>query len=152
MKILSEGKIGEIVSEIFIENFEEIKENIDKKEYYEIIECGILNFVDIRGKNLVTEFYSNQYDSVMNDLMPLCQWFYRRYFSTEFLDKFKQEPVKNASRILGKISITYVFEEIFKRNITMKNIYDFINEYGTDKNWEDFNDKLYNLGINIENI
>ena len=34
----------------------------------------------------------------------------------------------------------------------MKNIYDFINEYGTDKNWEDFNDKLYNLGINIENI
>ena len=29
---------------------------------------------------------------------------------------------------------------------------DLIKEYGTDKNWEDFNDKLYNLRINIENI
>lgn len=142
MKILSEGKIGKIVSEIFVENFEEIKENIDKKEDYEIIECGILNFVDIRGKNLVTEFYSNEYDSVMNDLMPLCQWFYRRYFSTEFLDKFKQEPVKNANRILGKISIIYVFEEIFKREVTFEKIYNFIKEHGTDKNWLDFKNKL----------
>lgn len=144
MEILSEGKIGKIVSEIFAENFEEIKENIDKKENYEIIECGILNFVDIRGKNLVTEFYSNEYDSVMNDLMPLCQWFYRRYFSTEFLDKFKQEPVKNANRILGKISITYVFEEIFKREVTFEKIYDFIKEHGTDKNWLEFKNKLSN--------
>ena len=144
MEILSEGKIGKIVSEIFAENFEEIKENIDKKENYEIIECGILNFVDIRGKNLVTEFYSNEYDSVMNDLMPLCQWFYRRYFSTEFLDKFKQEPVKNANRILGKISITYVFKEIFKREVTFEKIYDFIKEHGTDKNWLEFKNKLSN--------
>lgn len=144
MKILSEGKIGKIVSEIFVENFEEIKENIDKKENYEIIECGILNFIDIRGKNLVTEFYSNEYDAVMNDLMPLCYWFYRRDFSTEFLDKFKQEPVKNANRILGKISITYVFEEIFEREVTVEKIYDFIKKHGTDKNWLDFKNKLSN--------
>ena len=80
----------------------------------------------------------------MNDLMPLCQWFYRRYFSTEFLDKFKQEPVKNANRILGKISITYVFEEIFKGEVTFEKIYDFIKEHGTDKNWLEFKNKLSN--------
>lgn len=57
-----------------------------------------------------------------------------------------------ANKLLAKFAVQYVLEDIFKRNVTIKNIYDFINEYGTDKNWEDFNDKLYNLGINIENI
>ena len=152
MKILSEGKIGEIVSEIFIENLKEIKENIDKKETFDVIECKIFDFIDERRKNIVSEFYSNGYEKVMNDFMPLCFWFHKRNLTSEFVNEIVKEPLKMTNRLLAKFAVQYVLEDVFKRNITMKNIYDFINEYGTDKNWEDFNDKLYNLRINIENI
>lgn len=63
-----------------------------------------------------------------------------------------KEPLQMTNKLLAKFAVQYVLEEVFKRNITIKNIYDFINKYGTDKNWEDFNDKLYILEINIENI
>ena len=63
-----------------------------------------------------------------------------------------KEPLQMTNKLLAKFAVQYVLEEVFKRNITIKNIYDFINKYETDKNWEDFNDKLYILGINIENI
>lgn len=152
MKILLEGKIGEMVSEIFIENLKEIKENIDKKETFDIIECKIFDFIDERNKNIVSEFYSNEYEKVMNDFMPLCFWFHKRNLTSEFVNEIVKEPLKMTNKLLAKFAVQYVIEDILKKNVTMKNIYDFINEYGTDKNWEDFNDKLYNLGINIENI
>lgn len=63
-----------------------------------------------------------------------------------------KEPLQMTNKLLAKFAVQYALEEVFKRNITIKNIYDFINKYGTDKTWEDFNDKLYILGINIENI
>lgn len=56
MKILSEGKTGEIVSEIFIENLKEIKENIDKKETFDVVECKIFDFIDEKKKMLFLNF------------------------------------------------------------------------------------------------
>lgn len=152
MKILLEGKTGEIVSEIFIENLKGIKENIDKKETFDVIECKIFDFIDERNKNIVSELYSNGYEKVMNDFMPLCFWFHKKNLTSEFVNDIVKEPLQMTNKLLAKFAVQYVLEEVFKRNITIKNIYDFINKYGTDKNWEDFNDKLYNLGINIENI
>lgn len=152
MKILSKGKIGEIVSEIFIENLKEIKENIDKKETFDVVECKIFDFIDERRKNVVSEFYSNGYEKVMNDFMPLCFWFYKRNLTSEFVNEIVKEPLQMTNKLLAKFAVQYVLEDVFKRNITIKNIYDFINKYGIDKNWEDFNDKLYSLGIDIENI
>ena len=152
MKILSEGKTGKIVSEIFIENLKEIKENIDKKETFDVIECRIFDFIDERRKNIVSEIYSNEYEKVMNDFMPLCFWFHKRNLTSEFVNEIVKEPLKMTNKLLAKFAVQYVLEDVFKRNVTMKNIYDFINEYGTDKNWENFNDKLYSLGIDIENI
>lgn len=152
MKILSEGKIGEIVSEIFIENLKEIKENIGRRETFDTIECKIFDFIDERRKNIVSEIYSNDYEKVMNDFMPLCFWFHKRNLTSEFVNDIVKEPLQMTNKLLAKFAVQYVLEDVFKRNVTMKNIYDFINEYGTDKNWEDFNDKLYSLGIDIENI
>lgn len=152
MKILSEGKTGEIVSEIFIENLKEIKGNIDKNETFDVIECKIFDFIDKKNKNIVSEFYSNDYKKVMNDFMPLCFWFHKRNLTSEFVNEIVKEPLKMTNKLLAKFAVQYVLEDVFKRNVTMKNIYDFINEYGTDKNWENFNDKLYSLGIDIENI
>lgn len=152
MKILSKGKIGEIVSEIFIENLKEIKENIGRRETFDTIECKIFDFIDERRKNIVSEIYSNEYEKVMNDFMPLCFWFHKRNLTSEFINEIVKEPLKMTNKFLAKFAVQYVLEEVFKRNITIKNIYDFINKYGTDKNWEDFNDKLYEMKINIENI
>ena len=142
MKILSEGKIGEIVSEIFIENLKEIKEKIDKKETFDVIECKIFDFIDERNKNIVSEFYSNEYKKVMNDFMPLCFWFHKRNLTSEFVNEIVKEPLKTTNKLLAKFSVQYILEDVFKRNVTIKNIYDFINEYGTDKNWLDFKNKL----------
>lgn len=150
--MLLNGKIPQIVSEIFIENLKEIKGNIDKNETFDVIECRIFDFIDEKRKNVVSEIYSNDYEKVMNDFMPLCFWFHKKKLTSEFVNDIVKEPLQITNKLLSKFAVQYVLEDIFKRNITMKNIYDFINEYGTDKNWEDFNDKLYNLGINIENI
>lgn len=129
MKILLEGKIGEIVSEIFIENLKGIKENIDKKETFDVIECKIFDFIDERNKNIVSELYSNGYEKVMNDFMPLCFWFHKRNLTSEFVNDIVKEPLQMTNKLLAKFAVQYVLEEVFKRNVTLKNIYDFINEY-----------------------
>lgn len=94
MKILSEGKTGEIVSEIFIENLKEIKENIGRRETFDTIECKIFDFIDERRKNIVSEIYSNEYEKVMNDFMPLCFWFHKRNLTSEFINEIVKEPLK----------------------------------------------------------
>lgn len=152
MKILSEGKIGEIVSEIFIENLKEIKENIDKKETFDVIECKIFDFIDERNKNIVSEFYSNEYKKVMNDFMPLCFWFHKRNLTSEFVNEIVKEPLKTTNKLLVKFSVQYILEDVFKRNVTIKNIYNFLNRYGSDKDWINFQDKLCEMKTNIENI
>lgn len=129
MKILLEGKIGEIVSEIFIENLKGIKENIDKKETFDVIECKIFDFIDERNKNIVSELYSNGYEKVMNDFMPLCFWFHKRNLTSEFVNDIVKEPSQMTNKLLAKFAVQYVLEDVFKRNVTLKNIYDFINEY-----------------------
>ena len=57
----------------------------------------------------------------MNDFMPLCFWFHKKNLTSEFVNDIVKEPLQMTNKLLAKFAVQYVLEEIFKRNITIKN-------------------------------
>lgn len=133
------NQLGNIVSEILLLNQEKLIKNIlDGKEKEKIFEEVYKNYKG-KQKNITSEFYSNDFHYIISDLNILKEYFGQRAnISMEDLDN--DEFVNDA---LVFYSLEIAKREYFGKEMTVKNIYNFVKEYNdSDKFWEEFYDFL----------
>ena len=132
-------QLGSVVVEMLLLNKKEMVENIlNKKEKEEIFE-KVYEGYKRSQKNIAYEFYSDDFHNIISDLNIL-----KEYFKEE--TNMSIEDLNNDSFINDALvfySLEIAKREHFGKEITIKELYNFIKDYNSnDELWEGFYDFL----------
>lgn len=132
-------QLGSIAVEMLSLDKKELIENIlNKKEKEEIFE-KVYESYKRNQKNIAYEFYSDNFHDIISDLNIL-----KEYFKEE--TNMSIEDLNNdgfVNDMLVFYSLEIAKREYFGKEMTVKNIYNFVKEYNdSDKFWEEFYDFL----------
>ena len=133
------NQLGNIVSEILLLNQEELIKNIlDGKEKKKIFEEVYKNYKG-NQKNITSEFYSNDFHYIISDLNILKEYFGEK--ANISIEDLNNDGFVNDMLVFYSLEIAK--REYFGKEMTVKNIYNFVKEYNdSDKFWEEFYDFL----------
>lgn len=133
------NQLGAIATEMLLLNKKELIENIlNKEKKEEIFEKAYQRYKE-NQKNIIYEFYSNDFSNIISDLNILIE-----YFKKEINITFERLNNNNfVNDTLVYCSLEIVKREHFGKQMTVEKLYNFIKFYNeNDEIWEEFYDFL----------
>ena len=129
------NQLGTIATEMLLLNKSELIENIlGGKEKKEIFEKAYQRYKE-NQKNIIFEFYSNDFQDIIADLNILEEYF-KEETNMAIKDLDNDDFVND---VLVFYSFEMVKREHFGKQMTVEKLYDFIKSYNeNDEIWEDF--------------
>lgn len=133
------NQLGTIATEMLLLNKSELIENIlGGKEKKEIFEEVYQRYKE-NQKNIISEFYSNDFHYIISDLNILTEYFKKETNIT--IERLNDNNFVNDTLVYCSLEI--VKREHFGKQMTVEKLYDFIKSYNeNDGIWEDFYDFL----------
>lgn len=132
-------QLGSIVTEILLLNQKELVEKILNKEEKEEIFEKVYEDYKRSQKNIAYEFYSDDFHDIISDLNIL-----KEYFKEETnmsIEDLNNDDFVNDALVFYSLEIAK--RECFGKNISVKELYNFVKEYNSnDELWKDFYDFL----------
>lgn len=136
------NQLGAIATEMLLLNKKELIENIlSGKEKEEIFEKAYQRYKENR-KNIISEFYSNDFSNIVSDLNTLTEYFKgETNITIETVESLNDNDFVNDAFVYYSLEIAK--RERFGEDITIKELYNFIKDYNdNDEIWENFYDFL----------
>lgn len=129
------NQLGSIATEMFLLNQKETIKNILNNEKKEKIFEKVYKNYRANQKNIIYEFYCNNFDNIISDLNIL-----KEYFGNEIKLSLENLNNKNfVNNVLVIYSLEIAKRECFKDKITIKEFYNFVKNYNdNDEIWEMF--------------
>lgn len=132
------NQLGTIATEMLLLNKNELIENIlNGKEKEEIFEKAYQRYKENR-KNIISEFYLNDFSNIVSDLNTLTEYFKgETNITIETVESLNDNDFVNDALVYYSLEIAK--RERFGKDITIKELYNFIKIYNeNDEIWEDF--------------
>lgn len=129
------NQLGSIATEMFLLNQRETIENILNNEGKEKIFEKVYKNYRTNQKNIIYEFYCNNFDNIISDLNIL-----KEYFGNEIELSLENLNNKNfVNNVLVIYSLEIAKRECFEDKMTIKEFYNFVKNYNdNDEIWEMF--------------
>lgn len=133
------NQLGTIATEMLLLNKSELIENIlSEKEKEEIFENVYQRYKE-NQKNIISEFYSNDFSNIISDLNSLTEYFKGETNIT--VESLNDNDFVNDALVYYSLEI--VKREHFGKRMTVEKFYNFVKNYNeNDEIWEDFYDFL----------
>ena len=136
------NQLGSIATEMLLLNKSELIEKIlSEKEKEEIFEKAYQRYKE-NQKNIISEFYSNDFSNIISDLNSLTEYFKgETNITIETVESLNDNNFVNDALVYYSLEIAK--REHFGKQMTVEKLYDFIKSYNeNDGIWEDFYDFL----------
>lgn len=129
------NQLGVIATEMLLLNKEELIENIlSEKEKEEIFENAYQRYKE-NQKNIISEYYSNDFSNIISVLNSLMEYFQKEINIT--IERLNDNNFVNDTLVYCSLEI--VKREHFGKQMTVEKLYNFIKIYNeNDEIWEEF--------------